>query len=134
MPKTLWTAAPHSRWLDIGISTPGYLDFSEANGYYDALPQEPRVGDLSDSQQALAQRNYDLWRSQHNRRSRAQLNINQTLGDYGSLYVSAYQQQYWGTNGRENNINVGTASASGLLTIRSTIHCQRHLTTARKIG
>lgn len=94
-------------------STPGYLDFSEANGYYDALPQEPRVGDLSDSQQALAQRNYDLWRSQHNRRSRAQLNINQTLGDYGSLYVSAYQQQYWGTNGRENNINVGYSVSIG---------------------
>ncbi|MBC0855523.1 fimbrial biogenesis outer membrane usher protein [Pantoea stewartii] len=88
-------------------STSGYLDFSEANGYYDSLPQNPRTDDLTESEQAQAQRNYILWRHQHNKRSRAQLNLNQTLGDYGSLYASAYQQQYWGITGRETNLSIG---------------------------
>lgn len=88
-------------------STSGYLDFSEANGYYDSLPLNPRAEDLTESDQAQAQRNYTLWRQQHNKRSRAQLNVNQTLGDYGSVYMSAYQQQYWGVSGRENNLSLG---------------------------
>lgn len=88
-------------------STSGYLDFNEANGYYDSLPLNPRADELTESDQALAQRAYARWRDQHNKRSRAQLNINQTLGDYGSVYMSAYQQQYWGISGRENNLNFG---------------------------
>ncbi len=51
-------------------ATSGYLDFSEANGYYDSLPPDPRAGgDLTESGQALAERNYALWRRQHNKRS-----------------------------------------------------------------
>lgn len=88
-------------------STSGYLDFNEANGYYDSLPLNPRADELTESDQALALRAYTRWRDQHNKRSRAQLNVNQTLGDYGSLYASAYQQQYWGISGRENNLNFG---------------------------
>ncbi|MER2046535.1 MAG: fimbria/pilus outer membrane usher protein [Pantoea agglomerans] len=88
-------------------STSGYLDFNEANGHYDSLPLNPRADELAESDQALTQRAYAFWRNQHNKRSRAQLNVNQTLGDYGSLYISAYQQQYWGISGRENNLNFG---------------------------
>lgn len=88
-------------------STSGYLDFNEANGYFDSLPLNPRADELAESDQALAQRAYVRWRNQHNKRSRAQLNVNQTLGDYGSLYISAYQQQYWGISGRENSLNFG---------------------------
>ncbi|MGE9553591.1 fimbria/pilus outer membrane usher protein [Erwinia amylovora] len=88
-------------------STSGYLDFNEANGYYDTLPLNPRTDSQQESDQLLAQRAYARWRDQHNKRSRAQLNINQTLGDYGSLYVSAYQQQFWGVNGQENNLTLG---------------------------
>jgi outer membrane usher protein len=48
------------------------------------------------------------WLSSHNRRGRLQVNLNQPLGrDGGSLYLSAYQQQYWGTGGYERNLNVG---------------------------
>lgn len=88
-------------------STSGYLDFNEANGYYDSIPLNPRSDNSDDSEQLLAQRAYTRWRDQHNKRSRAQLNINQGLGDYGSLYMSAYQQQYWGLSGRENNLSLG---------------------------
>lgn len=88
-------------------STSGYLDFNEANGYYDALPLYASGDDLSGSKQALAQRAWTQWRDRHNKRSRAELNVNQTLGDFGSLYVSAYQQQYWGISGRENSLSLG---------------------------
>ncbi|MEN4633352.1 fimbria/pilus outer membrane usher protein [Pantoea agglomerans] len=88
-------------------STSGYLDFNEANGYYDSIPLSPRTASSDGSEQTLAQRAYTRWRDQHNKRSRAQLNINQALGDYGSLYMSAYQQQYWGISGRENNMSLG---------------------------
>lgn len=88
-------------------STSGYLDFNEANGYYDSLPLSPRNDDLTESEHVLEQRAFARWRYQHNKRSRAQLNVNQTLGDYGSLYISAYQQQYWGISGSENNLSMG---------------------------
>lgn len=88
-------------------STSGYLDFSEANGYYDSLPQNTHTDGLTESEQVQAQSNYALWRNQHNKRSRAQLNVNQTLSGYGSLYASAYQQKYWGIRGRENNLSIG---------------------------
>nr|WP_154325209.1 fimbria/pilus outer membrane usher protein [Pantoea sp. 201603H] len=94
-------------------STSGYLDFNEANGYYDSLPLNPRTDDLTDSDQDLAQQAYARWRAQHNKRSRAQLNVNQSLGGYGSLYLSAYQQQYWGISGRENSLNFGYSGSAG---------------------
>lgn len=48
------------------------------------------------------------WLSRHNRRGRLQVNLNQPLGsDGGSLYLSAYQQQYWGTGSHERNLNIG---------------------------
>ncbi|MBC6559016.1 fimbrial biogenesis outer membrane usher protein [Citrobacter braakii] len=86
-------------------STSGYLDFNEANGYYDTLPHPSGSDALTEAEQA--QRDYALWRAKHNKRSRAQLNVNQTLGAYGSLYVSAYQQRYWGASGRESNLSLG---------------------------
>ncbi|KAB2498970.1 fimbria/pilus outer membrane usher protein, partial [Enterobacter hormaechei] len=37
-----------------------------------------------------------------NKKGRFQLNISQSLGDYGSVYVSGSQQSYWGTS--ESNV------------------------------
>ncbi|HBO23162.1 MAG TPA: hypothetical protein DD649_09800 [Providencia sp.] len=44
---------------------------------------------------------------QYNRRSRLQANLNQSLDNFGSLYFSAYQQDYWGRSGTESNFSVG---------------------------
>ncbi|WP_416236074.1 fimbria/pilus outer membrane usher protein [Serratia rubidaea] len=68
-------------------STRGFYDFQEAN----------ELGFYTDSD----------WRLNYNKRSRAQVNINQSLKEYGSIYISAYQQDYWGATGYERNLNVG---------------------------
>ncbi len=88
-------------------STSGYLDFSEANGFYDSLPQKRTFEDMTLSELEIEQRTYTRWRFQHNKRSRAQLNINQTMGNYGSLFLSAFQQQYWGVSRKESNLAIG---------------------------
>lgn len=44
----------------------------------------------------------------HSKRSRWQLTLSQELPEgFGSLYASAYQQDYWNENGYERNISVG---------------------------
>ncbi|WP_241627663.1 fimbria/pilus outer membrane usher protein [Rosenbergiella epipactidis] len=88
-------------------STSGYMDFSEANGYYDSMPLPLNSGKQSNSERDLEQYNYSQWRKNHNKRSRAELNINQTFGDYGSLNFSANQQKYWGVKGKETSVNLG---------------------------
>lgn len=47
------------------------------------------------------------YRNRYNRRSRQQININQSIGDWGSIYVNAGQQDYWHLKGKERSINVG---------------------------
>lgn len=47
------------------------------------------------------------YRNLYNRRSRAQINISQTLGEWGSVYLSAYQQDYWKLNQSERNLTLG---------------------------
>ncbi|WP_340617735.1 fimbria/pilus outer membrane usher protein [Xenorhabdus entomophaga] len=42
-----------------------------------------------------------------NKRSKLQLHINQSLGDWGSIYLSAFQQNYWHQKGYERNVNAG---------------------------
>ncbi|AOM39921.1 fimbria/pilus outer membrane usher protein [Xenorhabdus hominickii] len=42
-----------------------------------------------------------------NKRSKLQLHINQPLGDLGSIYLSALQQDYWHQKGYEKNISAG---------------------------
>ena len=64
------------------FSSKGYYDFSEAN-----------KGSSIDYT--------------YNKRSRFQASINQTLNGYGSLYLSAYRQDYWSKNGTEENIIFG---------------------------
>ncbi|HHU4047294.1 TPA: fimbria/pilus outer membrane usher protein [Enterobacter cloacae] len=68
-------------------STSGFYDFREAN--------------------ETDARNKAFTGVGNNKRSRMQLNINQSLGDYGSVYFSAYQQSFWGNNKYERNISTG---------------------------
>lgn len=42
-----------------------------------------------------------------NKRSRYQINLSQSLSQYGSFYISAYQQDYWRYSGKDRNINLG---------------------------
>ncbi|MCU6154361.1 fimbrial biogenesis outer membrane usher protein [Enterobacter hormaechei] len=46
-------------------------------------------------------------RERYNRRSRHQLNLSQSLASYGSVYVSAYQQDYWRQSGYERSVSTG---------------------------
>lgn len=61
------------------------------------------------SQRDTAEREDDIYsyRNLYNRRSRAQINISQTLGEWGSIYLSAYQQDYWKLNKSERNFTLG---------------------------
>lgn len=43
----------------------------------------------------------------YNKRSRMQLNLNQSLQNWGSFYISAYQQDYWRRRGYERSISTG---------------------------
>lgn len=68
-------------------STSGFYDFREAN--------EIEVWEDSS------------WRRSHNKRSRMQVNVTQSLQSHGSLYLSAYQQDFWGYDGHERNASAG---------------------------
>jgi len=68
-------------------STSGFYDFREAN--------------------EIESWDNNSWQLNHNKRTRMQLNLNQSLKDYGSLYFSAYQQDFWGHKGYERNLGVG---------------------------
>ncbi|AOM40613.1 fimbria/pilus outer membrane usher protein [Xenorhabdus hominickii] len=66
-------------------STAGFYDFNEGN----------RIGDNS--------RLFEHF----NKKSKLQLQVNQTLGDFGGIYVTALQQDYWQKSGYERTFNAG---------------------------
>ncbi|MTC48289.1 fimbria/pilus outer membrane usher protein [Providencia alcalifaciens] len=49
----------------------------------------------------------DLFWLSHNKRQKLQLDISQNILDYGSLYLSGSQQDYWGLDGSERFISSG---------------------------
>lgn len=55
----------------------------------------------------------EAWRLHYNKRSKALLNVSQSLGDYGSFYLTATQQDYWRQTGKERNISLGYNVAYG---------------------
>jgi outer membrane usher protein len=73
-------------------STKGFYTFSEANDY-----------------QNYASDNNDSVDMHNNKRSKMQIDLTQNLmgGDWGSLSVSGYQQDYWDEEGYERNLSVG---------------------------
>lgn len=68
-------------------STNGFYDFKESN----------ELGSIG-----VNGRVYD-----YNKRSRAQINVNQSLGELGNFYLSGYQQDYWGENGYTRSFSAG---------------------------
>ncbi|WP_395034167.1 MULTISPECIES: fimbria/pilus outer membrane usher protein [Klebsiella] len=76
-------------------SSSGFRDFQEANG--DVNPFR-----IADDETRLD----DNWRNQRNKRSKAQITLNQRLGDWGNVNLSAWQQDYWGGDS-ERSVNLG---------------------------
>lgn len=52
----------------------------------------------------------DIGQYRSNKRSRMQANISQNLGNWGSLYFSGYQQDFWGMSGKERTLSAGVSS------------------------
>lgn len=50
------------------------------------------------------------YRDTNNRRSRLQVNLSQALGEWGSFYINAYQQDYWHLEGHERSTSMGYSS------------------------
>lgn len=76
-------------------SSSGFRDFQEANGDVNTF----RLGNDS----VLESQN---WRYARNKRSMAQVTLNQRFGELGNLNLSAWQQDYWGGD-TERNVNLG---------------------------
>jgi outer membrane usher protein len=74
-------------------STSGYYDFREAN---ELLPRDNGEED-----------SWYNWQRVHNKRSRMEVQLSQQLGDYGSLNLTAYQQDYWNSSGKEQTFMLG---------------------------
>ncbi|EII7863205.1 fimbrial biogenesis outer membrane usher protein [Salmonella enterica] len=49
----------------------------------------------------------DGWRMTYNKRQRLQLDLSQSIGSYGSFFVSGYQQDYWQEEGYERTLSIG---------------------------
>lgn len=71
-------------------STEGYYAFSDVQDYKKDSGND-----------------FDNYNRSHNQRSKLQLSINQTLGAYGSIYISGSQQDYWGGDGKEKLLQLG---------------------------
>ncbi|MGR2705480.1 fimbrial assembly protein [Pseudomonas sp. IB20] len=68
-------------------ATDGYYDFQEAN-----------------ESQAFG---FDSRVQGYIKRSRTQVSVNQSMGRFGNMYFSGYQQDYWARSGFERNISAG---------------------------
>ncbi|MEL4013640.1 fimbria/pilus outer membrane usher protein [Dryocola clanedunensis] len=73
-------------------STKGYYTFQEANDLH--------TGDDQDD--------FNLT---YNKKQKMQLDVSQNLAEYGSIFVSAYQQTYWQEDGYERNLSAGYNSS-----------------------
>ena len=47
------------------------------------------------------------WQMVYNKRRRLQVDLGQRIGNYGSLFISGYQQDYWKENGTERTLSTG---------------------------
>ncbi len=75
-------------------SSSGFRDFQEANGDVNKY----RIA--SDNVQEGVN-----WRYERNKRSKAQVTLNQRLGNWGNVNLSVWQQDYWGGD-TERNVNL----------------------------
>ncbi|MBI6547411.1 fimbrial biogenesis outer membrane usher protein [Xenorhabdus sp. VLS] len=78
----------HLTLANYRYSTEGFYDFSEASRVRDA-----RIGNASQLFDRFKQKN------------KLQLQVNQTLGDFGEVYFTVLQQDYWKKSGHERSFN-----------------------------
>lgn len=76
-------------------SSSGFHDFKEATGDVDIFRMKSEL--LTED---------DTWRYVRNKRSKAQLMLNQRLDDWGNLNFSVWQQDYWGGD-TERSVSLG---------------------------
>jgi len=79
--KDIAWSGTHFTLMGYRYSTEGFHDFQEANGEQN-------------------------WQHRQNKRSKAQIDINQQVGDWGNINLSLYQQEYWGGD-KEQTVNFG---------------------------
>ncbi|EPL9569449.1 fimbria/pilus outer membrane usher protein [Providencia rettgeri] len=80
--KNMLTTGTSLTLANYRYSTEGYYTFSEANSYSNT-------------------------RYSGKKKNRFQISVSQTLNDFGSLYFSTYQQDYWTRSGKERSMSAG---------------------------
>ena len=113
--KSLGDLGTDFRLAGYRYSTSGYYDFSDAvqerrnwkNGQYESDYIDPNT--VGTGVPGWAQSNNATYYSNvyANKRERMEVSINQSLGGYGSLYLNANQQRYWGTSQKTRTVQVG---------------------------
>ncbi|QIG06196.1 fimbria/pilus outer membrane usher protein [Proteus sp. ZN5] len=87
--KNMMTTGTSVTLANYRYSTEDYYSFTEANN---------RSGD-------------EMYHDK--KKNRFQITLSQSLNDYGSLYLSTYQQDYWDRSGKERSISSGYSNNMG---------------------
>lgn len=121
--KSLNAHGTEFRLVGHRYSTSGYYDFSDASaeraqwrhGYYETSYDDP--SDTNDLSPTWAQPQQHLVRSQryHNKRNRLEIALNQRISDRYSLNASYNNQNYWGVNARERELQLGLNGNFGVI-------------------
>jgi len=106
--KSLSGYGTNFQLLGYRYSTRGFYTLGEA-AYKNMEGYEYELQDDGAHHKVQTPQSYHNLR--YSKRGRFQVNISQSLGDYGSLYVSGSQQTYWGTD--EDNTWYQAGYASG---------------------
>ncbi len=106
--KSLSGYGTNFQLLGYRYSTRGFYTLDEA-AYKNMEGYEYELQDDGAHHKVQTPQSYHNLR--YSKRGRFQVNISQSLGDYGSLYVSGSQQTYWGTD--EDNTWYQAGYASG---------------------
>ncbi|MGO2336434.1 fimbria/pilus outer membrane usher protein [Providencia sp.] len=89
--KNMMTTGTSVTLANYRYSTQGYYSFTEANS-----------------------NNSELYRD--NKKNRFQVTLSQSLNEYGSIYFSSYQQDYWNRSGKERSMSAGYNNSYGGIT------------------
>lgn len=89
-------------------STSGYYDFSEANGFFgSSMPVGYDSANYNNEVKETIKNQYSNWQASHNKKLRQEINLTQNIPGLGSIYLSSYQQKYWGVKGTETSVGLG---------------------------
>lgn len=80
--KNITTTGTSVTLANYRYSTEGYYSFNEANS------NQPKI-------------------YRDNKKNRFQVSINQSLSEFGNVYFTSYQQDYWNRSGKERSLNAG---------------------------